>query len=40
MTKKSRKQRSPLDPVFKQVLADEFAGYQASLQTEVEVGRL
>lgn len=40
MAEKSRKQRSPLDPVFKQVLVDEFAGYQAALQTEVEVGRL
>jgi hypothetical protein len=40
MTDKIRKQRNPLDPVFKQVLADEFAEYQASLQTEVEVGRL
>ena len=37
---KNQKQRSPIDPVFKQVLADEFAGYQAALQTEVEVGRL
>lgn len=38
--KKNRKQRSPLDPVFKQVLADEFADYAAALRTEVEIGRL
>ncbi|MCE7982349.1 MAG: hypothetical protein DYG89_14230 [Caldilinea sp. CFX5] len=37
--KKRRKPRSPLDPVFKQVLTDEFAEYGATLQTEVEIGR-
>lgn len=40
MAQKKRKQRSPLDPVFKQVLVDEFADYAVSLRTEVEVGRL
>jgi hypothetical protein len=31
MAKKNRKQRSLLDPIFKQVLAEEFADYAADL---------
>lgn len=40
MAKKNQKPRGLLDPIFKQVLAEEFADYAAVLQTEVEVARL
>lgn len=40
MADESKKKHHPIDPVFKQVVVNEFAGYQAGIQTEVEVSRL
>jgi len=36
----SKKKHHQVDPVFKQVVVNEFSGYQAGIQTEVEVSRL
>lgn len=40
MADESKKKHHQVDPVFKQVVVNEFADYQAGIQTEVEVSRL
>lgn len=40
MADETKQQHQQVDPVFKQVVVNEFAAYQADLQTEVEVSRL
>ena len=40
MTEETKEKHHQIDPIFKQVVVNEFAGYQAGIQTEVEVSRL
>ncbi|MFN8492603.1 MAG: hypothetical protein U0350_33690 [Caldilineaceae bacterium] len=40
MAERKEEPRRQIDPIFKQVMVNEFTGYQAALQTEVEVSRL
>ena len=40
MSAASNKKRHPLDPVFKQLLEEQFASPDVALQTEIEVSRL
>lgn len=40
MSEKTEEERQAIDPVFKQIVEEEFAAYKANCQTEYEVSRL